>query len=182
MMVLAEVTPFAEKIGVPLLVAVIGLIGAVGTAALAFALGRVSEASARRRDGYAAATKELLAWAEYPYRLKRRTSDDAASMTKLADLGHELQEALRYREAWIQAENRWVATVFAEVRKELGKTVGPACSDAWASAPVTTAAGMNLNGWGPTDTDALLQRFERALRFRFGWRRWVALFRWHPGA
>ena len=181
-MLLAEVTPFAEQIGVPLLVAVIGLIGAVGTAAVAFALGRVSEASARRRDGYAAATRELLAWAEYPYRIKRRTTDDPLALTKLADLGHELQEALRYREAWIQGENRWVATVFTEVRQELGKTVGPACSDAWTSAPVTTAAEMNLNGWGPTDADALLKRFERALRFRFGWRRLVAILRWHPGA
>lgn len=178
----AEVTPYAERIGVPLLVAVIGLVGAVATAAVAFALARVSEASGRRRDGYAAATQELLAWAEYPYRIKRRTGDDAATLTQLANLGHELQEALRYREAWIQAENPWVAGVFIEVRSELGSLVGPCCADAWNGGPVSGPAGMNLNGWGPSNVDETLQRFERALRFRFGWRRWVALTRWHPGA
>lgn len=41
---------------------------------------------------------------------------------------------------------------------------------------------MDVNAWGPTGTDDLLQRFERALRFRVGWRRWVAIVRWHPGA
>lgn len=182
MIAAAEVTPFAEKVGVPLVVAIIGFVGAVVTAAVAFALARISDASSRRRDGYAEATKELLAWAEYPYRIRRRTSDDPATLTKLADLGHELQQALRYREAWIKAENPWVGEIFVDVRAELSKLTAPSLTDAWASECVGSPAEMNLNGWGPTGIDEQLQRFERALRFRFGWRRWIALIRWHPGA
>lgn len=76
----------------------------------------------------------------------------------------------------------WVAEVFIEVRSELGAVVGPCCTDAWTSPPISSARGMNLDGWGPTDVDAQLRLFERALRFRFGWQRWIALARWHPGA
>ena len=174
------VTPYAEKIGVPLLVALIGLAGTLGTAALASVFGRISEAAARRREGYAEATKELLAWAEYPYRIRRRTSDTPATLTALADLGHDLQQALRYREAWINAENQWVANVFTEVRTALTEAIGPCCNDAWSHAPIGTASEMNLNGWGPNRVDEELRRFEHALRFRFGWRRLAGFFRWHP--
>lgn len=99
-MLATTVTPFTEKVGVPLLVALIGVLGALAAAAAAYALSRVSDASARRRDGYAEATKELLSWAEYPYRIKRRTDDTPSTLTLLADIGHQHQEALRYRQAW----------------------------------------------------------------------------------
>lgn len=164
-----------------LLVAVIGMLGAVGAAAVAFALARISEASARRRDGYAEATRELLAWAEYPYRIKRRTGDDALTLTRLADLGHELQESLRYREAWISAESSWVAEVFIEVRSELGAVVGPCCTDAWTSPPISSARGMNLDGWGHR-----CGRSAPPIRARFAVPLRVAAMdrsaRWHPGA
>jgi hypothetical protein len=177
-----EVRSFTEQVGVPIVVAVIGLIGALGAAAVSFAFTRLSDAAARRRDGYAEATRDLLAWAEYPFRIRRRTSDDPAELTRLANKGHELQEALRYRQAWTAAENPWLGQVFAEIRSDLGAIVGPACVEAWNTAPVTAAAGMNLNGWGPPDVEPHLARFETALRFRFGWRRLPAAFRWHPGA
>lgn len=181
-MLIADVTPFTELVGVPLAVAVIGLVGTAAAAAIAFALNRWSDTVSRRRDGYASATRELVAWAEYPYRIKRRASDTPGELTRLANIGHELQEALRYRETWIASESIWVAKVFTEVRAALAAEVGAACAAAWDSTPVTGAAGMNLNGWGPAGVDAQIKRFERAVRFRFGWRRVVALFYWHPGA
>lgn len=181
-MVADEVTPFTEHVGVPFAVAIVGLIATLGAAAISFALGRWNDTSARRREGYSSATKELVAWAEYPYRIRRRTSDDAAELTRLANIGHELQEALRYRQTWITAENPWVATVFAEVRVDLAGLVGAACEDAWDSDPITNANDMNLNGWGPKGVEAHLQRFESAVTFRFGWRRLAGLVGWHPGA
>jgi hypothetical protein len=75
-----------------------------------------------------------------------------------------------------------VGEVFVEVRCELSRLTAPSLTDAWASGCVGSPAEMNLNGWGPTGIDEQLQRFERALRFRFGWRRWVAVLQWHPGA
>jgi len=177
-----EVTEFTEHVGVPLLVALIALAATTGAAALSFAFGRWTATSAARREGYAQATRELVAWAEYPYRVRRRTSDDPAVLGALADRGHTHQEALRYRETWILSENRWVGTVFTDARRELSALLGPACNEAWATEPVHSAATMTLGAWGPQGVDDHIKRFERALAFRFGWRRLVGASRWHPGA
>jgi hypothetical protein len=177
-----EVSEFAEVIGVPLLVSIIGLIATVGVAALSFAFTRWSDSAARRRDGYAAATRELVAWAEYCYRIRRRTSNDPATLAALTEIGHQCQEALRFRETWISSENRWAGTVFNEVREALASTVGAACAEAWQADPITDPKAMSLGGWGPIGVDEQLRRFERAVAFRFGWRRIAAFFRWHPGA
>jgi hypothetical protein len=173
--VIATVTDFTELVGVPIAVAIIGLAATLGAAAISFALGRWSDSSARRRDGYAQATKELVAWAEYPYRIRRRTTDDPATLTALADRGHTHQEALRYRETWIAAENRWVAKLFKVVREDLAAILAPACNDAWARPPVANATEMTLGDWGPAGVDEHITRFEKAVEYRFGWRRWLAI-------
>ena len=177
-----KVSSFAKDIGVPLTVAVIGLIATLAAAAISFALNRWSATTTARREGYAAATQELVAWAEYPYRIKRRTSDTPEVLTALADRGHTYQEALRYRETWIRSEDPWVAKVFADIRTELGAVVGPSCAEAWQAEPIMAAADMNLGPWGPNGVDAHIARFERAVAFRFGWRRAVGFFGWHPRA
>jgi hypothetical protein len=177
-----ESAPLIEQIGVPFGVALIGLIATIASAAISFALSRWSDTSTRRREGYSSATEELVAWAEYPYRIRRRTTDDPAELARLANLGHDLQEALRYRQTWVTAEDVWLARVFQEVRDDLAVALRPACADAWKSAPISRASEMNLNGWGPVGANRHLERFERAVRFRFGWRRLVGVFGWHPGA
>lgn len=183
MILLADkVTPFTEHVGVPIAVAIVGLLATLGAAAISFALSLWNDTSARRRDGYSTATKELVAWAEYPYRIRRRTSDEPAELTRLANIGHDLQEALRYRQTWITAENGWTGKIFAEVRSDLGAIAGSACANAWNAAPISKASDMNLNGWDPPGIEAHLERFESAVRFRFGWRRLVAVTGWHPGA
>jgi hypothetical protein len=178
----STVSDFTKDVGVPLLVAFIALATSIGAAALSFAFGRWSDTTARRRDGYAAAVQELVGWVEYPFRIRRRTSDDADALAELAERGHALQEALRYRQTWIRSENRWVAEIFAAVRADLGAILSESCNEAWAAEPVTKAADMTLAGWGPRDVDMHLRRFERAVGFRFGWRRIPAIVRWHPGA
>jgi hypothetical protein len=57
-----NVTPFTEKVGVPLLIALLGLVGVIVTAAVSTIGGRWAQATNRRRDAYAAAVKTLVAW------------------------------------------------------------------------------------------------------------------------
>jgi len=178
----ATVSDFTEHVGVPLGVALIGLAATLAAAAVSFSLGRWNDATARRREGYSAGTRELVAWVEYPYRIRRRTSDDLPVLSLLADLGHEHQENLRYRQTWIAAENRWVATVFTEVRSDLAAILGASCNDAWDSGPIRAAGDMTLGAWGPKDVELHLERFENAVGFRFGWRRIVAVVGFRPGA
>lgn len=177
-----EVSDFTEQVGVPLIVAMIAFAATVGAAALSFAFGRWAETTRSRREGYAEATRELVAWGEYPFRIRRRTSNDPQALATLADIGHTHQEALRYRETWILSEDRWVGRVFNEVRADLAAVLGPACNHAWGTDPIEQPAGMTLAGWGPQDIDEQIKRFERAVAFRFGWRRLVAIVGWHPGA
>jgi hypothetical protein len=177
-----QIADFTRNVGVPIVVTIGALATSVGVAAITFILGKWSDTIARRRDGYAAATRQLVAWAEYPYRIRRRCSDDADTLTKLTERGHSFQEALRYRETWIRSENRWVAHVFAAVRVNLGTSIGNSCNEAWATKPIDQAKDMTLTEWGPGDVDIHIRRFERAAAFRFGWRRIPAIFRWHPGA
>lgn len=177
-----KVSPFTEHVGVPLTVALLAFIATVGAAAISFVLSRLGEAKARRRDGYAAATQELIAWVEFPFRIKRRTTDDPATLTALAEVGHRHQEALRYRQTWIRTENRWVGNVYDDVRRDLASIIGPACNDAWGSTPIAKASDMTLGDWGPQGTKRHIARLERALAFRFGWRRVLGFTGWHPGA
>ena len=134
--------------------------------------GRSTAAQSRRR-GYADALATLVAWYEYPYRIKRRTSDDVAVLAALVDRGHDLQERLAGTQMWVRSESRWVGSVFNDVRKQMDRDVGPLCKDAWNSAPVTAAADMAIGDWGPGSLDDLIERFESAAAWRFGWRRLV---------
>lgn len=177
-----EVSDLTYDIGVPIAVTIGALATSVCVATITYILGRWSDATARRRDGYAAATREFVAWAEYPYRIRRRCSDDADTLTKLAERGHSCQEELRYRETWIRSENRWVAKVFSSVRANLGIAIGISCNEAWATKPIDKAAEMTLIEWGPREVEIQIDRFQRAVAFRFGWRRIPGIFRWHPGA
>jgi hypothetical protein len=176
-----RVTDFMKEVGVPVTVALLGALSAVAVAALSFALGRWGDDAARRRKGYAAAAKTLVAYAEYPWKIRRRTSDEPDELGRLAAAGHELQEALRYHQAWINSENHWVGRVYREVREDIALCAGPACSEAWRMPPVTTAAGMCLGEWGPRGLDAHIDRFEPAKAFRFGWRRILAIVHLHLG-
>jgi hypothetical protein len=175
------VAPFTERVAVPLLVGLLGLVGVIVTATVSVISGRWAQATNRRRDAYAAAVKTLVAWAEYPYRIRRRTSDDPDELTRLVGIGHDLQEQLRCHQTWIATESRWVAGIYREAMTAITAQVAPACNNAWAAEPITTGAGMNLGGWGPDDVLACILRLQGAIACRFGWRRAASLLGLHPG-
>ena len=163
----ASVTPTE----LALIIAGVGAINIILGAALAAAFGRWAQATDRRRDNYAAAVTTLFAWGEYPYRLRRRTSDDPAELAKLAACGHELQEGLRRYQTWMMTESPRIAKVYNEIVSTISARTGPAAKDAWNSPPVASASQMNLNGWGPDDSTADIERLQAAIATRFGWSR-----------
>lgn len=130
-----------------------------------------ASAAAARREGYARAARALVAWNEYPYRIRRRTSSGADVVAELVERGHSLQEELAAVHAWVAADAPWLGDVFAAVRNEMNSTVSASCNEAWETAPATTTAGMNLNGWGPGSPEASLAKLHEAASWRFGGRR-----------
>lgn len=176
-----EAAEAAATIPVPVLVALIGVAGSIGVAALTAAVARFSDATERRRDGYAQAVRNLVRWCEYPYRIRRRTSDAPDVLAALAAEGHAIQEDLRCSETWVTADRGWASDLYREVRKAMAASVGKACTEAWAASPVTTASQMNLGEWGPTDAADQVMRFEKAVRLRFGLWRTVTWIKWIRG-
>ena len=153
------------SVGIPVTVAVL-------TAAFTLLINRLGASADRRRDHYAQAVQTLVAWIEYPYRVRRRTDDSPDTLRALADLGHDLQERLACHQAWIAAEKPATARKYAEVRSALGACVGPAANEAWTLPPVTTPAQMNLNGWGPAQECApFISSLQHEIERRFGLRR-----------
>ena len=160
----ASTSALWPAIGVP----AAAVLGAIASRAFA----RMSETADRRRNRYAEAVQTLVAWTEYPYRVRRRTDDDPATLTALANHGHDLQERLALHQAWIATEHPALANTYAEARATLNRLVSPLISDAWDHAPATRAAGMNLGGWGQSDEcHEAIANVQTAIQNRFGARR-----------
>lgn len=128
-------------------------------------------AAAARREGYARAVKTLIARSEYPYRVRRRTSDDPDVLAALVERGHDLQEQLASCRTWVASEHHVLGRLFEQALNDIDAHGRGATSDAWDQAPISTAAGMNLGDWGPGDQRPHVARLERAISYRFGWRR-----------
>jgi hypothetical protein len=159
----------APPIAVTILVAVIssGVVAAFVNAVS----GNLRANANLRRDRYAQAVRCLVAWNEYPYRIRRRVDDEPSTRAALADRGHTLQEQRAEISGWISTESRALSVVFGQCVHELSAVVGPACNEAWRSPPITTGAGMNLIDFGPRGVTVIAARLEWASRYRFGLRR-----------
>jgi len=142
------------------------------------ALGNARAAAAARRDRYAQVVRTLVAWAEYPYRIRRRTDDEPQTLAALAERGHTLQEQIAESRAWVAGESSALSAVLDGCLADLARLVGPACSDAWRQPPITTPADMVLGSFGPRGIPEIITRMEHAVHYRFGirrlmWRRWI---------
>jgi hypothetical protein len=157
------------------------LLAVAGSAIVANLLGafltRLRAGADARRVRYAQAARLLVARAEYPYRIRRRTSDDQATLTALADRGHDLQEQLGDARAWITGESRALGGLYGRTLLAIDEEAGPACQTAWCSAPVTSPSDMNIRDFGPRGTQKHVDAFTSAVHYRFGWRR--ALPTWY---
>jgi len=154
---------------------VVPVVVAALTSAAALTISRSGEAANRRRDQYAQAVQTLVAWIEFPYRVRRRTDDNPVTLSSLVELGHDIQERLACHQAWIATEHPPVATSYNKTRQTIGPVIGAAITEAWSTPPAVTAAQMNLGDWGPASTCApAIAAFQHEVERRFGFRRLAA--------
>jgi len=156
---------------VTILVAVIGsaVLGNIIVAVIA----RLRETAEARRDRYAHATQLLVARIEFPYRIRRRTSDEPGTLSALADRGHELQERLAEARAWITSESPALGDLYGQVLASIDALARPAAADAWRAKPVTKATEMNVGEFGPRGCQPFVDFFQCSVQYRFGWHRMV---------
>jgi hypothetical protein len=164
------VGPGAVLLGVVALLLTSSVIANIVTAAMT----SLRASAEIRRQRYAAAVELLAARIEFPYRIRRRTSDEPQTLTKLADIGHDLQQQLAQSRAWVTAENAVMGEVFDACIAALDEPFKNASRDAWDSDAVTGPKQMNLNGFGMGEQQHVLASMQRALVYRFGWRRLIS--------
>src|SRR5689334_11526316 len=112
------------------LLVVITLLGSSVLAGLITSvLGNLRAAATARREGYANAVRSLIARGEYPYRVRRRVSDDADVLSALVERGHDLQEQLAACRTWIASEHRVLGRLFEAALAAIDTTAGPAIKD-----------------------------------------------------
>ena len=151
-----------------------GVVAAVA-AILVVVLTAYFTASAARRttraERYATMVVNLTGWTEFPYRVRRRPSDDPAITSALVERMHALQEDVVLDSAELAAECPWLAKRYEQALADIKATTLPYINEAWAAPGIGAVGGMNLNGWGPVGTNAIVLRWRSELRWRFGWRR-----------
>lgn len=151
----------------------VGVAGAVATLLVAVG-GALAKERSRRREMYANAVRALIGWAEYPYQIRRRTSDNVDELARLRDCGHDLQQDLEYFSSVLSADKPFLGDLYTDVAARIKRRTGPWIQQAWESQPVTDPEAMNLNGWGPHPPEAELRVLRQAIRNRFGWKRLAA--------
>ncbi|MBD8057869.1 hypothetical protein IC607_02685 [Cellulomonas sp. JH27-2] len=182
---LEEVVKATASDGVPWKTIAVAVLGSSAVAAFVTSvLDGMRSTSSTRRDGYAAVSTVLLRRVEFAFRIRRRAGDDPATLAALSALGSDIQEELARSKAWVAAESKYVQDVLLEVCRAIDAEVAPFCESAWGMPPVSQPTGMNLSGWGPTGHGAQLEKLNRAVARRFGWRRavphrWWGLARRH---
>jgi len=157
---------------IPLIVGLLG--GSVGAGLVS----QIFASADRRRDSYAEAVAILLAWCEFPYMIRRRVDDLPATLQRLADHGHGLQDRLARSEAWVTAESGAMGTKYTALISDVKASTGPLLNEAWESPPINGPADMNLNGWGAKACSGVRQHineFRGRTSRRFGWRRILPL-------
>lgn len=130
---------------------------------------------AERRIRYAEAVSDLIAWSEFPYRIRRRTSDNPDVLASLAAVGSDLQERLGYHEAWILTDDPELGRCFLEAREGLATTVGHWLHKAWGEGPIIKAADMNLGEWGPgqEEVHSVIEPFQKRVQERLDGPAWM---------
>lgn len=141
---------------------------------LTFAGGHIitqrSATDERRRERYSAAYQDLVAWAELPYRVRRRTGDGPDDLAALASHIHDLQERLACHTAWTASDcprvGRWYAAALSAVKSR----AAPAIAAAWSSPAIAVPTDMMIGDLGADCTTALALAAE-AVAHPFGLRR-----------
>lgn len=151
----------------------VGIAGGTATLLVAMA-GAWAKTNAARRRTYAEAVRAVIAWAEYPYQVRRRTSDGVEELARLRDLGHRLQGDLEYHRALLAAESPTLGNLYGEIVAGVKGACGDWIADAWAQPPIQKPTEMVLGDWGPGSFVAEVDRLRVTIGRRFGWRRF-----WH---
>ncbi|MGY1594511.1 hypothetical protein ACI79D_21230 [Geodermatophilus sp. SYSU D00708] len=130
----------------------------------------------RVREGYAEASKALVAWSLFPDRIQRRVDDEPDTRAALAKTGTDITERLAYYSGWVHTESPVLGELYMSLAETLRRETAPRAQSAWKLPPRRSGDKMNL-GTGVVDASPAGWRHVRAFaagfQYRFGWRRYL---------
>jgi gas vesicle protein len=131
------------------------VVGAVVNVALARRKS-IEEERARVRTTFAEAFQTVAEYKEFPYAIRRRRHDQPeAERVRLSEALREVQTKLSYYLMWTKAESDEVGQAYETLVRELRKSAGKACREAWLAPPAREDKDMNFGRPGVIDLSGL---------------------------
>jgi len=101
------------------------------------------EERARLRQAFAEALRAQAAYKEFPYAIRRRSSErPAEERARLTDALREIQAQISVYLAWTAAESQDVGHAYSELVKQTRQVAGTAMKAAWEADPISSDAEM----------------------------------------
>lgn len=101
------------------------------------------EERARLRQAFAEALRAQASYKEFPYAIRRRSSEKPAEeRTRLTDALREIQAQLSFYLAWTAVESKDVGQAYAELVEQTRQIAGTAMKAAWEANPISSDAEM----------------------------------------
>lgn len=101
------------------------------------------EERARLRQAFAEALRAQAAYKEFPYAIRRRSSErPAEERARLTDALREIQAQMSVYLAWTAAESQDVGHAYSELVKQTRQVAGTAMKAAWEADPISSDAEM----------------------------------------
>lgn len=141
----------------------VALIAAAATLG-AQALVRLRENRDRRRTEYGKAFAAALGWAELPYRVGRRLSNEPDSCRPLIDSLHDAQHEILFHRGWLKTVSPDIADAYDALVDAIKQQTAPHLQAAWQREPAGPAAAAVLGAAYSIDVGAEQKAFIDAVR------------------
>lgn len=151
---------------------VVAAIIAAGAGFTAFFLERYREALERKRRLASEALSVALLWLEIPYRVRRRTDNNPATLSDLAERIHRLQERQVFHTSWLQVEIPDAHAPYVALLKAVKQQVREYIQAAWRSDPAERPEDMNVGPLFQADVTSEIEGYVQAIRGAVGIWRW----------
>lgn len=141
----------------------IALIGAAATLG-AQALVRLRENRDRRRTEYGKAFAAALGWAELPYQVARRLSNEPDACRPLIDALHDAQREILFHRGWLTTVSPDIADTYDSLVAAVKDQAAPHLQAAWQREPTDPATAAFFGPTYPIDIRREQEAFIRAVR------------------
>lgn len=151
--------------GWALAIAIGSVIGALTSGLVTYLFQHRHESRKLRREGYGEAIAALYAWYEYPFQIRRRTSNSPETLDRLVQLGNENQQRIARSLAWMALDNNTSYLQYQKLVKKVKNIVAKYIKEAWKLPPVLDSVDINLGSWGPKSINNIVKNFLDKISF-----------------